>query len=133
MRRLVDEARPSWVIGENVTHIDGLDLERVVSDLEALCYQVQTFEIPACAVGQDHWRARIWICGHANRDGQPTRPFNAEASWLQADRGPQAGDARAPDGISSRLDGHRQRSLGNAVVPQIPEAIGRAILAAVSA
>ena len=35
---------------------------------------------------------------------------------------------RVVDGISSRLDASAIRALGNAVVPQIPEIIGRAIM-----
>lgn len=127
MLRLVAEVRPTWVLGENVTHLDGLALEQVASDLEAIGYEVGTFEIPACAVGHDHWRARLWICGHANRDSQPGRAINAEASRLPKHR-PVPSHTRAPHGIPSRLDGHRRRALGNSVTPQIPELIGRAIL-----
>lgn len=37
---------------------------------------------------------------------------------------------RVDDGSSSRLDRHRLKALGNAVVPQIPELIGRALMEA---
>jgi DNA (cytosine-5)-methyltransferase 1 len=37
---------------------------------------------------------------------------------------------RADDGVSRRLDRSRLKALGNAVVPQIPELLGRAWLEA---
>ena len=40
--------------------------------------------------------------------------------------------ARMGDGVSAELYRHRGASLGNAVVPQIPELIGRAILQAIN-
>jgi DNA (cytosine-5)-methyltransferase 1 len=43
---------------------------------------------------------------------------------------PEPDVVRVVDGISDRSHGPRVRALGNAVVPQIPELIGRAILAA---
>lgn len=127
MLRLVEGCRPSWVIGENVADIDGLALEQVVSELEACGYQVATFEIPACAVGHDHRRARVWICGHSDRDGQPGRAKHAEVARLQ-ERGSDSGGLGAAHGVSGRMDRARLSALGNSVVPQIPEAIGRAIL-----
>jgi DNA (cytosine-5)-methyltransferase 1 len=130
MLRLIREIRPRWVIGENVTHIDRLALEQVVSDMEAIGYEVApTFEIPACAVGHDHRRSRYWFVGYAHGHGKPGLPIDAEASRVPGDR-PNAGSARAEDGIPCGLDGYRQSALGNAVVPQIPEIIGKAILQA---
>lgn len=129
MLRVIDESNPAWVVGENVAGFDSLDLERVVSDLEARNYEVSPFEIPACAVGHDHWRPRIWLCAYTDRDKQPGRAVYAEVARRKELR-PVATHARATHGLSARLDGHRTRSIGNAVVPQIPELIGRAITAA---
>jgi DNA (cytosine-5)-methyltransferase 1 len=127
MLRVVSELRPTWVIGENVTHIDRLALEQVVSDLESSGYEVQTFVIPACAVGLDHRRDRYWILGHTDSDGESERAKHAEVarlSWSDND----AGGVGAAHGIPSRLD--RMRLLGNAIVPGIAEIIGRAIVSA---
>lgn len=128
MFRLIREIRPTWVIGENVTHIDRLALERVVSDLEAIGYEVApTLEIPACAVGQDHWRARYWFLGYADRHCKPELSFNAEASRVQGYRS-SAWNSREKNGIPGGMDTNRRKALGNAVVPQIPEIIGKAIM-----
>ncbi len=124
MRRLVRQIRPAWVIGENVAGIDSMDLERVVSDLEALAYEVRAFVIPACAVGHDHKRDRFWIVGHTDQDGKSGRAIYGEASRLLY-RGPQPGRLGKANGVRDWMG-----LLGNAVVPQIPELIGRAILEA---
>ena len=130
MLRLISEIRPRWVIGENVTGIEGMALEQVVSDLEGEGYEVAPpLEIPACAVGHDHWRPRFWFLAHANGGGEPIGTIHAKASKLpKCNR--HASRMGAEDGFSRGLDRHRLRALGNAVVPQIPEIIGRAILAA---
>ena len=66
MCRVIGEARPTWVLGENVPGIISLELDRVLSDLESLGYSVWPFAIPACALDARHRRERIWIVGHAN-------------------------------------------------------------------
>jgi DNA (cytosine-5)-methyltransferase 1 len=132
MLRIIQEVGPSWAILENVVGIESMALEQVVSDLEAIGHKVWTFEIPACAVGHAHKRARLWICAYANRDGESGGALNAEASWRAVARDDSASMGKA-HGLSGRLDGHRMRALGNAVVPQIPELIGRAILQAEAA
>jgi DNA (cytosine-5)-methyltransferase 1 len=129
MLRLVSECKPSWVIGENVTSIDSLALEQVVSDLEGIGYETRPLEIPACAVGHDHKRSRYWILGYSDGYGKPSMQVHAEASRLPWNRS-KPGIMGNTYGVSSRMD--RLRALGNAVVPQIPEIIGRAILNATS-
>jgi DNA (cytosine-5)-methyltransferase 1 len=125
MLRVIQECKPTWVIGENVTHLDGLALEQVVSDLEAGGYETRTFEVPACAVGHDHRRSRLWILGYSDGNGQSGRAKHAEASWVSWDGG-RAGSLGRTHGVSSRLD--RLRALGNSIVPQIATIIGRAIM-----
>jgi DNA (cytosine-5)-methyltransferase 1 len=131
MLAVIDRERPAWVIGENVTGIDGMALEQVVSDLEAIGYDVSPpLEIPACGVGHDHWRPRLWFLAYADSDSEPVRAVNAEASGGSGDRS-NAGSSGKKNGVPRGLDSdrRRQRALGNAVVPQIPELIGRAIAA----
>ncbi len=126
MVRVISECRPSWVICENVIGLDRLALRQVVADLEGLGYEVAPpFELPACAVGHDHKRSRLWIVGHADGQGQSIGTIDGEMAGMPGNRD-HAGGSREPHGISKRVD--RLRSLGNAVVPQIPEIIGRAIM-----
>ena len=61
MARVIDEARPTWVLGENVAGLISLGLDDVLSDLEGLGYRVQTFNIGAVSVNAPHRRARLWI------------------------------------------------------------------------
>lgn len=133
MLRIISECRPAWIIGENVAGIESLALRQVVSDLEGRGYEVAPpLEIPACALGHDHRRTRFWFLAYADVRGEHGRPINAEAQVLPrlADDGNRMG---ASDGVSDRLDRRRMEALGNAVVPQIPELIGRAILQAEAA
>jgi len=61
--------RPNWLIFENVfgfvTLNDGLELESVLSDLEAIGYAAWPLVIPACAVDARHRRDRVWIVAHS--------------------------------------------------------------------
>lgn len=70
MLRVISEARPTWVIGENVAGFVSMELDHCVLDLEALGYAVQPVVVPACAVDAKHRRDRVWIIGHAQHDGQ---------------------------------------------------------------
>lgn len=71
MRRLVEELRPAWVIGENVAGHITLGLDQVLSDLDALGYASRAFVIPAVAVDARHRRARVWIVAHSDRGREP--------------------------------------------------------------
>lgn len=66
MLRVISEIRPRWVIGENVAGIVSMELDRVLSDLEAIDYTVQAFIIPACAVDAPHRRDRCVIVAHTD-------------------------------------------------------------------
>jgi DNA (cytosine-5)-methyltransferase 1 len=131
--RIVYESEPRWVIFENVTNFESVGLGDVVSDLERLSFEVvPPLEIPACAVGLDHWRPRLWICGHSDRNRKSSSTIDEEMAGVQENR-PFTDYFGKAHGLSRRLDGYRRSALGNAVVPKIPEIIGCAILAAEAA
>ena len=67
MLRVIREARPTWVIGENVPGIISLALDGVLADLESAGYACETFALPACAVDAKHRRNRVWIVGYSER------------------------------------------------------------------
>jgi len=116
MRRVIAASRPAFVLVENVTHIDGVALNCVVSDMEADCYEVQAFEVPACAVGFDHRRARLWVLGHTNRNCKPRLSEHAEMAGVPSSHD-DAGSVGSAYGLPSRMD--RFAAIGNAIVPQV--------------
>ena len=65
MFRVIKEAKPRWIIGENVQNLtnisDGQILQGIHNDLESQGYEVQTFNISASSQGAWHKRSRIWI------------------------------------------------------------------------
>lgn len=69
MCRVIREARPAWIIGENVAGIVKLALDTVCADLEAEGYEVEPIIIPACAVDAPHRRDRVWIMANRKREG----------------------------------------------------------------
>ncbi len=143
--RLIQELRPDWFIGENVAGHITMGLDSALSDLEGLSYTWETFVIPACAVDAPHRRDRVWVVAHTSGAGLQKSACTGLGSISRAAETPQRGlpggaftakwrtwpvepdVGRVADGVPDRVD--RVRALGNAVVPQIPELIGRAILA----
>ena len=143
MFRVIQGAESAWVIGENVDGLDGMGLDEAIDDLESIGYEVAPpIEVPACGVGADHERNRVWIIAHAERYSVQGRAPITEgrASEWRAEQlpgllFPSLGDAvsaarvwRASHGIPSRLDVRRNMAVGNAIVPQVVEVIGRAIM-----
>jgi len=146
--RLIGELRPSYVIVENVANLlsgpsnrPGGWFGRVLGDLAECGYDAEWENIPASAVGAPHRRERVWIVAYPHKvrcEGLthqplswatqlPREPVRSFAEWAELRAIPKPYSIRANDGVSNRVD--RIAALGNAVVPQIPELIGRAILA----
>jgi DNA (cytosine-5)-methyltransferase 1 len=68
LMRVVREIRPRCVLAENVNGILSTVYESVCSDLERANYIVQTYAIPAFAVGAHHERYRILFVGISKDD-----------------------------------------------------------------
>jgi len=65
MRRVIEDAKPAWVLAENVPGIIGVELDTVLADLERIGYACWPIVIPAVAVDARHRRERVWIVAHA--------------------------------------------------------------------
>lgn len=72
MLRIIQETRPSWIVGENVTGIINMELDNILSDLEGEGYDCQPVVIPACSVDARHRRSRIWFLCHSRHDAAST-------------------------------------------------------------
>jgi DNA (cytosine-5)-methyltransferase 1 len=157
--RLTSEIRPSYVLVENVGGLlagpsehPGRWFGRVLGDLAEIGYDAEWDCIPAAAVGAPHLRDRVWLMAYPEQEQRVRAVFNADdaaetarrnaAIGLQDGFRPEVGtalrsvpgrwmDQPHPDGMADGVSdwAHRLATCGNAVVPQIPELIGRAILA----
>jgi DNA (cytosine-5)-methyltransferase 1 len=148
--RLIEEISPNLIIVENVAKLRHRGLDQVLSGLDALGYDAEWHCLPAAYVGAPHRRDRLWVIAY--RQGDALGPYADSIRSHQAQMhigrstefldqqvsnvGPVAwwssepGMERVVDGPPSKLDIARIRSIGDSVVPFIPELIGRAILAA---
>ena len=150
MFRVIKQARPPWVVCENVAGHITMGLDAVLSDMESIGYAGQAVVIPACAKDAPHERKRVWIIFNANSpDAVGSRRPCGEDFQIekrQASQGQQegyyrfvelesraitprgatyAGALRELDGIPNRVD--RNKALGNAIVPQVAYEILRCI------
>jgi len=134
--RIVGELRPRYVLVENVAALTGRGLGVVLADLAACGYDAEWQCLPASAFGAPHERARLFIVAYADGAGLALRQVfgpdaGAQLAAFKRGCGPwwatEPAVGRMADGIPARVD--RLRGLGNAVVPQVAEYIGRCILA----
>jgi DNA (cytosine-5)-methyltransferase 1 len=141
MLRVIKDAKPFIVIGENVPGIINLSLglETCIFDLETAGYEVQCFNIPACGVQAPHRRYRVFIIAMANIDIKRLQGYGEKYQLRESKREKQtSGNSwwksepnvdRVAYGIPFRVD--RIKALGNAVVPQISYVIGMCIANAI--
>ncbi|KAB2762803.1 DNA (cytosine-5-)-methyltransferase [Brucella anthropi] len=130
MRRVVDGSDPSYVIAENVSEYA---IKVAANDLRTLGYNIAIRNISAHDCGAPHGRSRWWLVAHPHEEGEFQRSLDAEVAKLPElcaglwNAEAYAGAIRVSNGLSHRV--HRVEALGNAVLPQIPQVIGLAILA----
>lgn len=155
MLRIIGELNPRWILVENVSNLRTKGADEVLIGLEAEGYTCWPTVVGAWALGAPHNRERVWILAmadansfghihseieihpaktdnHAQRHSSasgieiwPARIGSSQYAW-ESRRMLESSMGRAIDGIPNGLD--RLKSLGNSVVPQIPELFGHAIL-----
>jgi DNA (cytosine-5)-methyltransferase 1 len=147
MLRIIGELRPPFVCVENVAALLGRGMGRVLGDLAEIGYDAEWDCFRANEFGAPHPRERIFILAYPHSDRLETHPnetilrgtfggrradghigtVGCENVWIEA-RPIGARPMGVGNGIPSDVD--RLRMLGNAVVPQIAEWIGRRIIEA---
>ena len=120
MLRVIQEIRPTWVLGENVPGIINLALDEVLSDLENCGYSCETFVIPACGVDAPHKRFRVAILAHANDKCSAMRR-DGELSDTATDGSQGDDNPRRTAGISERerKDEPRFHRMADGLLPDV--------------
>ena len=144
MVRLADETRAKFVIFENVARLlsgpkeaPGQWFGEFLGALAEIGYHAEWFSITAASIGAPHERDRVWIIAYSDkaqfeRGCISRRVYTQHADFSDTCWGQdKPGVERTSNGIPNHMD--RLAALGNAVVPQIPELIGNAILEAINA
>lgn len=157
--RIICELKPKWVLAENVPGLLSSEAGRffggILRDLSVCGYDAEWQVLPAAAFGAPHIRERVFVVAYRESSRGGGLPiFSNEGSYKNASNAEyheilhnrqqffmpnpdtlrsdwwkvEPGVGRVADGIPSRVD--RLRGLGNAVVPQVAEWIGRKIMEA---
>lgn len=143
MLRVIQEIRPTWVLGENVAGIINMALDAVLADLEGQGYETRTFVLPACGVNAPHRRDRVCIVGRIggkadllHTDTDNAKPAGLGSGKEEIQEQPQLGGLHPPLAHTYRSDGERpvlqqdtpgrsQPSDGHGDVPAPPHNRGR--------
>lgn len=159
--RIVGECRPRWCAFENSPFLRTRGYDRIADCLEAMDYAPEPFVVAASDIGAPHGRKRAWIIASDARQTEPVgwpapggrqrwteevaaddglatgeQMGRAGLSWADDWNNWQGGLARhlrVDDGLSAAASRECISAYGDAILPQISEAIGRTILAVESA
>jgi DNA (cytosine-5)-methyltransferase 1 len=149
--RVIRVLRPNYVLVENVTGLLIRGLGRVLGDLAALGFDAEWEVLSASDLGASHIRERVFVLAYSRQERcfqgeierriacqdistKTLRPISREAWMPGVGRRigrlgrhlPEFAFNGMVDGLSDRLD--RIGALGNAVVPQVAEWIGRRLM-----
>ncbi len=114
---------------ENVPGLLVRGIDRVLGDLADVGYDAEWDCVPAAAVGAPHLRARIWILAYPRgfrNEADDTIFAGRSELVLHPDWPAEPSAPRVDDGFPGWMVG----AFGDAVVPEIPYRIGRAIMSA---
>jgi len=144
MLRIIRTNRPKYILIENVSNLLVRGIDTILGNLASIRYNAEWETIQASSIGAPHQRRRTFIVAYpeavpgpqenpcfvpiGNLEGESQTFVHmdwaqmAQHDWEMVESY-TTGDA---DGIPGRVD--RIKGLGNAVVPQIAEYIGRCII-----
>jgi DNA (cytosine-5)-methyltransferase 1 len=121
-RALVAECMPSTLFGEQVAAAgDWMDV--LCDDVARLGYSIGAAVLPACGVGYDHVRHRIYFACDTNGEGKSDGAEHEEMAGLPRHF---AGKLGRSHGLSARMG--KLRAYGNAIVPQVAAQFIRAYM-----
>lgn len=133
MRDVIERNQPRYVIAENVQEEA---IAVATDDLRRLGYGAHYRRISGTDCGADHQRDRWWAFAYPDTQSELRSAIDAEVAELPtlcaglwgAENYARA--IRVSNGAADRV--HGPGAIGNAIIPQIPEAVGRAIMKAVA-
>ncbi len=141
---VVRAVRPRYVLVENVPGLLSKPeaFGQVLSDLADLGFNAEWSVLSACSFGAPHTRDRLFLVAYPNGELRETglgagsgwavpRFSGTTGAWPNQEHGMLAAHGRSSrvvNGVPDSLDPYRVRGLGNAVVPQVIEFVGRCIV-----
>ncbi|QTL96541.1 DNA (cytosine-5-)-methyltransferase [Iocasia frigidifontis] len=147
MLRIIENISPEWVIAENVGGIFSIDggntINAICASLETIGYEKPAiFDFAADTFGLSTMERHIWIVAKADgkRRKRGEKKKDTEAWQKKGEfQGTHQGECdrsdlsktrfcRVSERVSDRVDRDRLKALGNAVIPQMAEWIGRRIM-----
>jgi DNA (cytosine-5)-methyltransferase 1 len=153
MHRIISEIRPRIAVLENVAAITNNGIGDVLGSLSQIGYDAEWTIVSAQQFGAPHIRKRWFCVAYPNSERSQTKQANpmqfqrrkegiqsitpcgsTKNDWNDRPRNyweqfPNQSPIRGRnDGISYRMDRHRIKALGNAIVPQCSEWIGKQII-----
>jgi len=132
--RVVSDLRPRVIVVENIYDNWRAWVPFVRGDLYRLGYASLHVRLCACQVGAPHHRPRVFVVAYPHRQSESLGTIHEQMAGLPAATSVAPlnwdvpyGELYVADGLPPTLV---RRALGNAVVPQVAEVIGRMIVAA---
>ena len=111
MARIIGEVRPRYAFVENSPMLTSRGLGTVLGDLAEMGFDARWGVLGAADVGAPHKRDRIWIVGHAVRDGRETNNGREPLPDANRDRAAYAAGRKEqqPGAIHAGLVAHANR------------------------
>ena len=115
--RIVEELRPTWIVGENVSGLlsirEGMEIDDMLASLEARNYTPWILHYPAAGVGAPHKRDRVFIVayrkGERNNEQrhEQLRPAKIQILARRSDS-----DVADTNGLRMEREGPEQQTAG---------------------